>query len=274
MNKGDRIQVTGSSLNQNVLDDLTIAEIDRNVIYMSGVTEIVDEQTVSITLGTQVRIVTTIAVNQLDDVDLGGEALGVIEVQSGGNVFLGSEKEIKLSSLHADENVRLKTGSGITNVAGQLASNIVSQDLILEAATAAIGSDSAPIRTNLAATATLTARAANDIHIVEQDSLNLETIYSQTGTIALQTLEGSIVDALNHDFTNLKANRIELIAELGIGEAGNPLDMDLVGAGTIYALGNDDIVLSETSVNMNIDRIESTHGAAKLRAQVGIVIRT
>ena len=64
--------------------------------------------------------------------------------------------------------------------------------------------------------------------------MNVETIYSAAGTVHLAA-DGSIVDALNNDFTKVKAVRVELTpaARSGRPGSGQPdyLEIDPSGPG-------------------------------------------
>jgi len=90
--------------------------------------------------------------------------------------------------------------------------------------------------------------------------MNLGTIYSQTGSINLFTLSGSIVDGLNHDYANIAAGTaINLTANGGdIGETGvDFLDMDLSSSAVIKATATGDVNLREVLGNMNVHVIEA-----------------
>src|SRR5439155_22615289 len=129
------------------------------------------------------------------------------------------------------------------------------------AADGGIGSRAVPfyIDPHAGANGTLTARATNDVWIFQRDgnfgagNMNIESIYSQSGLVHLEA-DGSILDALNTDFTKIKGNGIELIATAGtIGAAGtaqnpnpNYVDIDAIGTTTVTALAHGGIWLNET----------------------------
>jgi hypothetical protein len=109
-------------------------------------------------------------------------------------------------------------------------------------------------------------------------------VFANSGGAYLSTQSGSIVDGLNFDFTDIKANLIVLNAVGGgIGEAGDYLDIDVsvnllpgdtvdaIGTGTLTATARDTIRISETSGNLNLRNVLSTLGDADLRADASIL---
>lgn len=164
--------------------------------------------------------------------------------------------------------MRVKGAKNITNAGRHGIDNILSGDLILEAGDGSIGSAATPFYTILQPTATLTARAAQDVWIYERDgsggagNMNIESVYAQAGKAHLEA-DGSILDALTTDFTKIKANGIELKAGGDIGSGGlspNFLDIDETGTSTITALVLGNIWLSETDGNMNVRDIVAQTG--------------
>ncbi|WP_226789079.1 hypothetical protein, partial [Polaribacter porphyrae] len=94
---------------------------------------------------------------------------------------------------------------------------------------------------------------------------------SSSGRVDLNAASGSIVDGLNHDYENIRAQDIVLTALAGgIGEAGDLLDIDLTGC-TITATARNDIGLNETIGNMNVDHVEATLGDVTLQAHLAII---
>src|SRR5439155_25455204 len=210
----------GKTLILSSIDVLTTSAIDTT-------TKAPIAETVTIERGSS-PLVTEIVIDQRDDLDVFGT--GVLNVDAGGNVLIGSENDLKLDYVKAGGDARLKTATTIENdstVAGR--ANVKSGDLILEAANGTIGTPAAPVRTDLQGTHTLTARAFGNVYLDEiAGTMYLETIFSKTATVRL-TADASIVDALNTDFTKIKAQRIELEAGIGgvagsIGEGGAPPD--------------------------------------------------
>jgi hypothetical protein len=115
-------------------------------------------------------------------------------------------------------------------------------------------------------------------------ALRVGTVFANSGGAYLSTQSGSIVDCMDHEFTDIKANLIVLNAVGGgIGEAGDYLDIDLsvnllpgdtvdaLGTGTLTATARDTIRISETSGNLNLRNVLSTLGDADLRADASIL---
>jgi len=153
---------------------------------------------------------------------------------------VGSSQNMPIGQVQAEGKVRLKSDQSILNAAIGAAANVVSGDLILEAAQGMIGSEADPFYTDLLVNATVTARADADVWLFERNGdMNIESVYSQTGIAHLEA-EGSILDPFNTDFTKVKADRIELVAGGSIGASGTPdnpnpnyLEIDVIGSGTV-----------------------------------------
>src|SRR5262249_20311843 len=154
-----------------------------------------------------------------------------------------------------------------------------SGDAILEAADGSIGSQAVPFYTDLHPGNTITARASGDVWLFERNAggtagdMNIESVYSQTGKAHLEA-DASILEALNTNFTKVKANGIELWANGGdIGAAGAPtnfLDIDVTGGFTITALAHGSIWLNETDGSMDVRDIVAQTGDVTLQAQTAI----
>src|SRR5690606_829248 len=136
------------------------------------------------------------------------------------HVYFGSSIDIHIESVQAGDVIRIKGSDGIYNATSGTDAIIIGDDLILEASEESIGTALQPIYTDLFAESILTATAGEDIYIVEKaGNINVGTIYSESGGVYLTAETGSIVDGLNHDFENIAANLLVLIAENGeIGE--------------------------------------------------------
>ncbi|HUU83030.1 MAG TPA: hypothetical protein VM243_05950, partial [Phycisphaerae bacterium] len=123
-----------------------------------------------------------------EDVDV--EAGGVILVEAGGNVFLGSEKDLNIDQVLAGEKVRIKGAGGIFDMAVVGTTNVEATDLILEAATDSIGSSTDPLSIDLADDSTLTARSGKDIYVTEQaGALNVDAVFAK-GNVWLTVHDG------------------------------------------------------------------------------------
>ena len=226
---------------------------------------------------TYANTVNFIRVDLRDDIDL--NAGGMINVNADNNVFLGSENDLRIGTIVAGEAVRIKTGMGIINasVDGASATNVQSGDLVLEAATSSIGGDSAAERfyvdlntnTNTNTDAILTLRASGDVYVTERTgNINLGTLYSQSGSINLTTLDGSIVDGLDHDYANIVASTaIRLVANGGsVGEMSvvngesivtDYVEFQLSSDGYIDINASEDVALKQVVGNMNVKLVEA-----------------
>jgi hypothetical protein len=200
------------------------------------------------------------------------EGSGEINIEAGSYVYLGSESDINIDLVEAGDTVRIKGAQGIFNVAVAGATNVVSGDLVLEAAEKSIGTQAKPIYTNLTDTGILTARAGTDIYIVERSgNMNVGTMFAKTGGVYLTTLSGSIVDGLDHDLKNIQAGRVVLTANGGgIGETGDYLDLD-AGSSGITATASGDILIAETFGNMDVNLVSSSGGDVDLKAHMSIL---
>ncbi|MCP5307913.1 leukotoxin LktA family filamentous adhesin [Cognatazoarcus halotolerans] len=145
-----------------------------------------------------------------------------------GQIYLGSEGTLPIGLVSTpDGEIRIKTsGSLMASPVTAGATSIFGKSLILESADGGIGTVDSPMHIRLASGSTLTARAAGDIHIIEDGGdLNVDTLYSRRG-IRLQAA-GSILDAFDSDDTNIRARSLMLTALAAIGEASNYLDIGL-----------------------------------------------
>ncbi len=98
----------------------------------------------------------------------------------------------------------------------------------------------------------------------------LESVYSAAGVADLGAVD-SIVDALNTDFTKVKAASIILDAGMALGESEDYLETDMALAGALNATANGSIWLAETFNDMNIDTVLSRTGDVDLQAHQSII---
>ena len=147
-----------------------------------------------------------------------------------GNAFLASLGDGLLGTISVPGDTRVKVHGSILNAPASL---VQTGNLILEAANGGVGyipSDginpavSQPLQLSLLPGATLTARGAGDVDIVETGSLNVDTVFSR-GRAKL-TAAGSILDAYSGSELDVLAGFITLDATGGsVGSAANPLDV-------------------------------------------------
>jgi hypothetical protein len=209
-----------------------------------------------------------IIISQREDVNV--VAKRRLDAEAGNDVYIGSGGNIPLGVIKGDE-VRIKSGAGITNYTGGTAANIICGDLLLEAAAGTIGAADKPINISKAPASAFTARALGNIFLsgVASDgllgALNINHIY----TIANVTLTAAdfIGDANNDNRDNIACNTLHITAK-SIGTAANFLDIKLAGLVNATATGGD-IFLAEAG-SMNVGLVSAT-GNVNLTAQNSIL---
>ncbi|HXF65357.1 MAG TPA: hypothetical protein VNK67_01485 [Burkholderiales bacterium] len=157
-----------------------------------------------------------------------------------GSIFLASLGEGLLDTIQASGETRVKVRGSIVNAG--TASLVRTGNLILEAANGGIGfipdqgsgPTLAPLNLSLNPGATLIARAADNVSIVQAGDLNVDTVFSRKAVEL--TAAGSILDAFPNAELNVLADSITLTAQAGsIGSAANPLDVGVNPTGRIHA---------------------------------------
>jgi Ca2+-binding RTX toxin-like protein len=278
---GMRVAVAGTG--SNVTGDnvyLTVASVSVSSLVLATYERLIDETGVSVRIsGGNTASVQAIRVSQVDDIDI--DATGALGGIVGGQAYVGSEQSIGLDQFAVGGDVRIKSAIGITNQALADAVNVSGTSLILEASDGDAGAADKPLTIDLddaAASALLTARAQNGIHVTEvSGDMRLATIYAKTGAIRLEAREGSILDGLNQAFTNIQGASIQLLAGLsvggigGIGTAANPLDLDASGSGLFSAHAQASIYVIDTAGNANLGAVMSRTGDVSLSAPVSIL---
>ncbi len=282
---GMRIHVAGSAVNSTGLGEFYLIEsVSASVLNLTDAANLVTQGAVAITVTPEINNPTaegvdihSIVIDQREDVDIEiNSTSGQVDVQAHDSVYLGSEThDLRLGTVQTDltDEIRLKSGQGIVNALDASGTNVIGGNTILEAANGSIGTALLPVYSNLGASATITGRALSDIHLVERSgNMNVETMFSETGGVYLTTLNGSIVDALDTDFTKVAANHVELTANNGtIGQSGDYLEIDVAGTGTVVADADGSIWLAETFGNMNVEHVQSNTGDVDLKAFVSIL---
>jgi hypothetical protein len=147
-----------------------------------------------------------------------------------GNAFLASLGDGLMGNFSVPGDTRVKVLGSILNAPTSL---VQTGNLILEAANGGVGyvpSDgispavSQPMRLSLLSGATLTARGAGDVDVVETGDLNVDTVFSR-GKARLAAA-GSILDAYDSSELNVLAGSVTLTPGTGsVGTADNPLDV-------------------------------------------------
>jgi filamentous hemagglutinin family protein len=206
---------------------------------------------------TLIRILHRKSVN----VDVGDN--GIFTAVSSGNAYIGSEQSIRLNTVDATDEVRIKVGESILNSNTQDGPdnyNIKGSSTILEAANGAIGEAANPIRLMLDNDASLTARAKGNIFIEELvGNINVDGIYTPKELTLITP--GSILDALKvapeMDELNIRSASLITIVGDSIGEQNNPLEIGLDATSNFDAKVPGDVYLASPFAPLNIGDISA-----------------
>ncbi|KPJ89050.1 MAG: hypothetical protein AMJ53_16125, partial [Gammaproteobacteria bacterium SG8_11] len=224
-----------------------------------------------------------IKVDPKDDVDL--TVQGILNVIAGNSANLGSEQTIYIDQVSAGGEVRIKVQKGLydgrTDTMDPV--NIRSANLILEAEEESIGQYNPDTDTidyliiDTSAGATLTARANNNIYIIEDSGdLRINEVFSND-FVDIRA-DGSILDAADDDPSvtildwDIKTNVLYLQAGAGgtIGADGQFLETDLQG-GVFDALAGQSIFVNEVLGDMRVSEVRSNSGDVSLTAHISIL---
>ncbi|HUJ86770.1 MAG TPA: hypothetical protein VLX30_07975 [Burkholderiales bacterium] len=293
---GDLLRLTGSADNTTgdgtvytvtavTADTLTLALGDAIQSEASADTP----ESVSITRG-EAPAVAFIKVEQITAFKV--NATGQIDITAGAGVLLDSDTDIRIDQVVAgsshsyQDNIRIKGAESILDATDGTRTNIIGEDLVLEAASGTIGQYGGidlPVTIDTVMNGTLTARAAGVVNIYATggasggDNMNLESVYSQGDDVYLSAYN-SILDGLHNDFVKIEANYINLTALHGsIGEMylGAPDYVDIDAPqnpdGLIDATAYGDIWLNQTELDLYVHDITSTHGDVNLQAALSIL---
>ena len=275
-----------------------MVSVTGNTITLKTGQLLVAEQGQTVTIGlvtvTQIEdapVMKAIVINRREDVDINVDQ--VLTAEAGEAIYLGSEVDIKLNTVHARNDsgnagqIRIKTGGDIINAvvdAGDV--NLTGTDILLEAGKGHIGEAGNAVTVSHDSGG-LIARAQDDIHITAPETdLRVESVYSQQGDVFLVADEGSIVDAIGGNGSKIVARHVSLSAvNGGIGVNGDYLEIDITSPlaaagstldqgnlGTIIADAEGSIYLTETEGDMNVRGITSAEGDVGLKAVVGSIV--
>lgn len=222
---------------------------------------------------------THLLVLRREDVDI--DSPGPIIATSEHNVFLGSEGDLHLERIHAgtqhyDARVEVRaTGSLVDASRNPDQPTIIGGRVLLESARESIGSPEAPIRLGLIENHSLIARADDRLAIVQlgdvgNADLRVNELFSRNEPIVLN-LTGSLLDAFDSEATNIQAPGLVLRTGGSIGSAGNPLEINLTGTGTLTAIAGRDVVVTETVGDLNLRQVFSQTGDVLLVADISIL---
>lgn len=160
---------------------------------------------------------TEVIIAQKKDIDV--EASGTLNAKASGPIFLGSEGDLALQSVASTQEVRIKSGSGLSNAAADGVAAVQAGALVLEAGQGSIGSASKAMLVDVADGGRTTARARQHIWLTEATGdMNVGTVYAQQS--ATLTAPGAILDGRNDRQLDVQAREINLIAGTTIGRDG------------------------------------------------------
>ncbi|MDR3673689.1 MAG: hypothetical protein P4L36_22790 [Holophaga sp.] len=197
-----------------------------------------------------------------------------------GNMFLASLGDGILDTIQAQGQVRIKVVGSIVNESASTPA-LQTGDLVLEAANGGIGylpdtgsgATVEPLRIQLANGANLTARAADNINLIQNTGdLEVQTIFSR-GDLQLTVSHGSILDAFAVPQLNILADTIDLTAAGSIGADGNSLSMGIntITGGITATAGGGAYINGPAGNSFTIDAI-TAGDAVKLTADVDMTI--
>ncbi len=286
------LHVTGSANNSTPSGFVyTITNVTATTITLASFDVVQTESTpepVTLTEGIVPKI-STILVLQTDPIT--ANASGQFDITAGKNVLMNSNAgDIRLDHVTAGDTItgdqiRIKGTGSIFNVAGS-GVNLRGANTILEAAAGSIGEYAAsgqiPITLDSVNGGTITARTQGVVYIHgvavggRPGNLNVESIFSAGGDARLWA-DGSIIDALNNDFTKVEAQNVYLNAGGTIGDivggAINYLDINAsqTPSGSLTAAAGGNIWISQTTLDMYVKQVVSDNGDVTLRAALSIL---
>lgn len=187
---------------------------------------------------------TEIILAQKKDIDV--EASGTLNAKASGPIFLGSEGDLALQNVSSTQEVRIKSGSGLSNAAADGVAAVNAGALVLEAGQGSIGSASKAMLVDVADGGRTSARAKQHIWLTEATGdMSVGTVYAQQS--ATLTAPGAILDGRNDRQLDVQASEINLIAGTTIGRDGGvneALEVSTGANGILNASAPDGIFLA------------------------------
>ncbi|MCA9064888.1 MAG: calcium-binding protein, partial [Planctomycetaceae bacterium] len=277
---GEYIRIEGFSSNATPQRQFwEITGVSGSVLTLSKLGEVIAESGHTVTVTPVVldpnapgSNVSFIEIGQRDDIDM--TVSGTLNASADGVLFVGSETDLTLDHIAAGSDATIKTASAIISGAPDTSTVVITAaNLVLEASAGGIGTTLLPLLIDLQAAGTLTARAEQSVVLKENDGdMNVETVYSQQGDAVLTAANGSMLDQLASDLTNIKALNITLNALSGsIGATGNLLDVDQGASGVLSAIASNSVYLFETLGDMRVVTATAQTGDVMLKSQLSIV---
>lgn len=200
---------------------------------------------------------TEIVIAQKKDIDI--EASGTLNAQATGPIFIGSEGDLALQNVRSTQEVRIKSGSGLSNAAADGVAAVQAGALVLEAGQGSIGSASKTMLVDVADGGRTTARAKQHIWLTEATGdMAVGTVYAQES--ATLTAPGAILDGRNDRQLDVQAREINLIAGTTIGRDGGideALEVSTGANGVLNASAPDGIFLAGMGQNSRLGNIST-----------------
>jgi filamentous hemagglutinin family protein len=193
------------------------------------------------------------------DVDV--QLSGNLVADAGGPILIGSESDLAIEHVASAQEVRIKTGAGLSNAAADGVAAVTASRLVLEAGQGSIGSASKAMLVDVADGGSLTARARQNVAITEATGdMVIGSVYGQQAVTL--TAPGAILDGGLDSLTDVQSRQINLVAGTTIGtDAGAPgaLEIKLGLNGQVNASAPDGIYLASAGQSSQLGNI-STQG--------------
>jgi filamentous hemagglutinin family protein len=197
---------------------------------------------------------TEIHIAQHEDINL--SASGKLNATAMGNVYLGSEQNLQIDQVQSPMDVRIKTGAGVSAVAGK--TNVSAANIVLEAAGGDLGSQNAPVVVAVGS-GKLTARAGADLYVSEASGdMVIESVFGR-GDVTLAA-PGAILEAQTDRLIDIRADNIHLTAGDTIGQAGTSKSLDVAvdAQGVIDADAPNGVYLNSTGGSGKLGNVHTT----------------
>ncbi|MEC5399591.1 leukotoxin LktA family filamentous adhesin [Uliginosibacterium sp. H1] len=202
---------------------------------------------------------THIRIRQKKDVDV--TASGNLVAEAAGTILIGSEQDLAIEKVKSTQEVRIKTGAGLSNAASGNDAAIESANLVLEAGQGSIGSASKSMVVDVANGSQLIARARNDVYITEKSGdMRISSVYAQQDAV-LEAATGAILDGGQDDKLDVQAKNVSLTAATTIGAAGGAagaLEVNVGATGLLNASAPNGVYISSAGQNGNLGSINTT----------------
>ncbi len=204
--------------------------------------------------------------------------LGAYLIDTAGNLNVN-----EVTSLTRDVLVGT-TGASLLDANNTSAANVTGRSIMLEAGTGTIGTSGNrfDINTSNGPNHTLSAIAGGDIFITETDGdLDVFQVESTGGNVRLRTTGSTdgiydgnpdviLPDPLQEP--NVIGNSVALNAGLRIGLKSDPLDIDSSNSGSLVAVADGDIFITDLAGNLNISNVNSSTGDVRLVTNAGSIL--